>query len=608
MSWIQHPTLLVARISCAEPRLTAASPALLELLGLEPSDLPARPWQPCAESTLAGPLQAGGVVDVDAIWLEVADGGSVRVRLQGMVVDGVAELILTRLTRLPPAASALKELRDRHELALESARIGMWDWDIKNGEVHFDARWCEMLGYEQEELPGTYETWADRVHPEDLDHALELIRAHVDGESATYELVHRMRHKNGTWRHILTRGRAVERDHLGAAVRFFGAHADVTVEKEAELQALELVRSRTLFLATMSHEIRTPLHGLLGAIEVLDLHEMPKPSRALLEVMRSSGELLMSVVNDALELARSEHEELVANMEPFDLAEMLHHTVALHREQRASDAVAVSVELVGQVGWVRGDRNRLRQILGNLLGNAIRFTEVGSVVLRVVQYEERVHFEVVDTGPGIEHVHSIWRPFSLGDSSMARKHSGTGLGLTITRALVEGLGGFIGVMSTLGEGTTFRVDLPFSVCSAAPQGRAIEGVSGRSLKVVLVDDNAVNRMVASRLLQSLGHEVRSADSGREALVLCAIEDPDVVLLDLHMPGLDGIDTLKALRAQGTTSVALAVTADVSASERGVWTTAGFQGYLGKPFTREHLRRALGAVVDLGPSTVPVAAE
>ena len=608
MSWLRHPTLLVAELSGAGPQLTAASPPLLEMLGLAAEDLPVTPWGDGPQGRLMEQLGSGGVVDLDELSLKTSGGDSIPVRLQGIVTDGVAEVVVSRFTATAAASAsaALRELTNRHQLALESAGIGMWDWNIQDNSVHFDARWCEMLGYRQEELAPTYNTWARRVHPEDLDLALQLIQAHVLGESETYEVVHRLRHRDGSWRHILTRGRVVARDGNGGALRFVGAHADVTLERESELQALELVRSRTLFLATMSHEIRTPLHGLLGAIEVMELHDLPEPSRDLLEVMRASGELLMAVVNDALELARTEHEELVVNMEAFDLAALVRHTVDLHREQRASDAVTVRLELLGKVGWVRGDRNRLRQILGNLLGNAIRFTEEGAVVLRVRQVEEQVIFEVNDTGPGIEHVHSIWRPFSLGDSSMARKHSGTGLGLTITRALVEGLGGSIGVVSEVGAGTSFRVELPFAVCSATVSRGPVLEETGRSLNVVVVDDNPVNRMVAVRLLQSLGHVVRSAESGREALVLCAVQDPDVMLLDLHMPGLDGIQTLQALRAQGSSSVALAVTADVSASERGVWTSAGFQGYLGKPFTQQHLRQALAAAFALRPPREPVA--
>jgi signal transduction histidine kinase/CheY-like chemotaxis protein len=365
-------------------------------------------------------------------------------------------------------------------------------------------------------------------------------------------------------------------------------------------RADELARARTLFLADMSHEIRTPLFGLLGSVDLLVSGSPTAEQKPLLEVARSSGQHLRTLLDNILDLEKLEAGALAFDSRPCDLAALSREVLEMTR-----------ANLLPSDGseWAIVDGTRVRQILLNLLSNAAKFTANGTVTLAVERVDDRrVRFAVVDTGlgmaPGV--VERLFRRFQQADATVARRYGGTGLGLAITAGLAEGMGGRVDVRSRVGLGTTFSVELEAPRCApvdAPPSFAELPPVSASSSpaaplptpwRVLVVDDSAVNRTVCTALLRQLGVEAEAAEGGAEALAKLAGCAFDLVLTDLHMPGMSGIELTREIRRRGG-AVRLPVVAFSAATmpeEKADASEAGMDAFLPKPATREDLRRLL----------------
>lgn len=490
-----------------------------------------------------------------------------------------------------------EEHRERLELVLAGTRLGMWDWNPQTNEVAFDEQWARMLGHELSEIPFVLESWSSRVHEDDLPACFDDIRAHMEGRTEFYENVHRMRHKDGHWVHILDRGRIVQRDALGRPVRFTGTHTDITAWKEVERRALALAQGRTRFLANMSHEIRTPLHGMIGLIELLSQTELDLRQAELVRLLLGSGEHLLHLTNDILDHAKASAGQLVIDPYEFRLGCCVEESAHVFEERARSKGIDLEVRIEPEArGWVRGDGHRVRQILSNLVSNAVKFTAEGGVVLRVLRHEERIRFEVSDTGRGIEDTERIFNAYDQVDPSTAREFGGTGLGLAIVLDLVHGMAGAIEVASTPGEGTTFTVELPLPRVDREAESSAEEPEDpARGLRILVVDDHPVNQLVLQGMLALDGHEALMVGSGEAALATLASQDVDIVLMDLNMPGMGGEEALVLLRAAGVAARIVAVTGDALAETRQRCLDLGFDGFLAKPFRRSDLTRVLGSL-------------
>lgn len=381
-------------------------------------------------------------------------------------------------------------------------------------------------------------------------------------------------------------------------------------------------RAKTLFLANMSHELRTPLHGIMGMVDLLSAGGLSEQQVADLEVIRSTCRGLLSVIDDLLEFSRIEARQVQLEEAPFDLDALLRTVAAVHRKTAADRGLRLVYRPdVEPPGIVIGDQHRLAQVLHNLLSNAVKFTESGAVELhlvdsRVAEGATWVALEVRDTGIGIsgEQMPSLFEPFRQADSSFARRYGGSGLGLAIVRDLVGLMGGQLSVESTPGSGSTFRVEIPVRSAGAA----AAEKPAGTPpdpaprLRVLVAEDNAVNRQVMRRLLERAGHDVVLAVDGREALEVWQDHPLDLVLMDLQMPGLDGLQALRmirereALTGRARTPVA-AVTAHASRDDRERCLAAGADHYVPKPFPPGVLEHLL-AEVARGRGAEPLEAE
>lgn len=371
--------------------------------------------------------------------------------------------------------------------------------------------------------------------------------------------------------------------------------------EDAKVAAESADRSKTIFLATMSHEIRTPLNGILGLSELLMFDELPPGSRRSLDAIRASATALSGLLTEVLDLSRMDADGLSLRSEPFDMGRLARESVTIVAPSASSKGVAMTgpddVEC-----WVAGDVSRVRQVLLNLLGNAVKFTEEGSVRLRLKTSRHtggiEVVVEVADTGVGIaaDQLPFVFERFRQADAGHDRAASGAGLGLAISRTIIEEMGGSMTASSELGQGSCFgfTVVMPEAV-APRPQTRSTHA-RAEGLSVLVVDDDAINRMVVLGMLRRLGHAATSVSSGAEAIAWLVDAEVDVVLMDVQMPGMSGLETTEALRKRGATTPILALTANAMPADRDACLGAGMDGYLSKPVSMAELGRALDDVV------------
>ena len=402
-------------------------------------------------------------------------------------------------------------------------------------------------------------------------------------------------------------------DHLQVTARLAvseeAAKRAEAVMREARDLAERLARARSAFLANMSHEIRTPMNAVLGFVELILDTELTQEQRRALELVRSSSEALLMILNDILDYSKIEADHLELEAIPFDVSKVVHATASLLAVRARERHLELLAEVTPEVPRaVRGDPTRLRQILMNLIGNAIKFTEQGEVVVSVTTALAaddvvQLRFAIRDTGIGIapEHLGSVFREFTQADSTMTRRYGGTGLGLAISQRLVRLMGGEITVTSEVGRGSEFSFTLPFPAEVAAPRAAGLATLGGR--RMLIVDDNQTNRRILRDMLATEGikvDEASTAGEGLEAIRGAATKRApyDLAILDVQMPDMDGFQLATAVRAdRGLARTRLLML--TSAGQRGDGERCrelGIRGYLTKPMSRADLLEALGTVL------------
>lgn len=406
------------------------------------------------------------------------------------------------------------------------------------------------------------------------------------------------------------------------------AHAALVSRRNA--QALEASRQAALdangaksrFLALMSHELRTPMTGVLGMAHALAAQPLSDVQRDQVDVLVKSGELLLAQLNDILDLSKIEAGKLELDSAPFDPATVIEAAVGLWRESAGAKGLDLSFVVSSAfeaAPWVSGDAARLRQVVGNLIGNAVKFTDAGGIkveleILPQDAGQAGLVLSVADSGIGMspEQIERLFTPFTQADRSIAGRFGGTGLGLSICRQLVVAMGGTLSVESRPGAGSTFTVRLVLPLAEASEPSLAHSDdpeadLSG--LEVLVVDDNAINRTVVATLLEPFGCRVSTAEDGEQAIAFLGSHPADLVLLDIHMPGLSGVETLEIIRRRGLippSTPVIALTADAMKEQVDGLMAAGFSDVESKPVNVARLVGLMAELMDQADEEHPAA--
>jgi len=549
-----------------------------------------------------------------------------------------------RTAELAARTQELSVAEERLRLALEATSDGLWDWNIQTGENYCSPSYFRMLHLEPAQFePTTQSCWLALLHPEDRDRAPRDAMEKLS-TVGHYELEFRMCTGEGEYRWILSRGTLVERAPDGSPLRAIGTHQDITERKLAEREIRELnatlenkVQERTAqlavaskakseFLANMSHEIRTPLNAILGLTQLMERGELAPEQRDLLVKITDAGESLLRLLNDVLDLSKVEAGQLKLEQQSFEIGRVMRRLENLLAPGARERGLRFEVHPPETgLGRLLGDPFRLGQVLSNLAGNAIKFTQQGSVVVSVSVVSQtarsvRLRFQIEDTGIGIspEVMTRLFNPFTQADASTTRRFGGTGLGLSISKRLVEMMQGQMGVTSQEGEGSLFWFELTLERVQerSEPLAARISPASGKvarlpGLRVLAVDDNRINRFMLERLLKEEGAAVTSRVDGQQAVQTLSA-DPnewDVVLMDIQMPVMDGLAATRALRENPVTAgiPVIALTAGALPEERDAALAAGMNAFLTKPLNMEQLlvvlQPYLRAPHDEGPGAI-----
>lgn len=535
-----------------------------------------------------------------------------------------ALIIVRDITARKQAEIALRESEARWQFALEGSGDGIWDWNPKTNTVFYSRQWKAMLGYANDEVGDTLDAWANLAYPEDKVRCYADLNQHFSGETPVYQNEHRLRCKDGSYKWILARGKVIEWTADGQPLRVIGTHTDITERKRAEVQLqqtnAELARATRLkdeFLANMSHELRTPLNAILGMAEGLQEEVFGAISERQLKALQTierSGSHLLELINDILDVAKIESGQMQLDLMPIAVAPLCRSSLSFINHQALKKRIQVDLKLPPNLPELFVDERRIRQVLINLLNNAVKFTpEEGCITLEVSHQQNKaepdggdsslrsfLRIAVIDTGIGIapEHIGQLFQPFVQIDSALNRQYAGTGLGLSLVKRTVELHNGHVRVTSEVGVGSCFAITLPcatltspsFKQNNQADSPEPAQTQPSASPLILLAEDNEANISTVSSYLKAKGYRVLLAKNGQEAMTLAQFNSPDLILLDVQMPGMDGLEVMRQIRSDpDLESVPIIVlTALAMSGDRDRCLTAGATEYLSKPVKLKQL--------------------
>lgn len=520
------------------------------------------------------------------------------------------------ITERKDAAIKILETTKRFELAINGSSDGIWDWpDVSKNDQWWSPRLYQLLGYANEEVEATMSHLIYLLHPEDRERAIQNIHAHFE-YNEPFDIEYRLKTKSGVYRWFNARA-STERNEDGKAKRMAGSITDITARKKAEenissalKKAEQATATRSQFLANMSHEIRTPLTAMLGFAEALLDGDVPqKEKKTILKTIISNGQHLLSLINDILDLSKIDAGALSIETTTFSLLTIVDEIKNLLEPR----AVEKGIHLLCECEWplprvIQSDPLRLKQILINLIGNAIKFTEKGSVKVQITYQQELKTLIccVSDTGIGLttSQISNLFRPFSQADASTSRKFGGTGLGLTISNQLVQMLGGEIHVESEYGKGAKFWFNIPLQsmhhielidepVHTKAPvSSKKNETLPTLKGKVLIAEDIRANQRLLEIMLKKTGLEITFVENGLQAIAATRNDSFDLILMDMQMPDMDGYDAATRLRSEGYTVPIVALTANAMKDDINKCIKAGCNVHLGKPFQKDKIFKTL----------------
>lgn len=521
------------------------------------------------------------------------------------------------VSRLEEANQLVLENASRSRVALEAARVGLWDVpDASVHRFHVSESFQTVTGYCAEEFNNVFASVGKFVHPEDI---APLREAFAIGQKrmSRLRIDFRLKTKSRGYRWFSARARYSQ--NPDGSTRISGSLQDINFIKAAEEalragrdRAREANKAKSDFIAVMSHEVRTPLNAIMGSVEVLKRGGHDKATTELIDLIDDAGRGLLTIVSDLLDVSKIEAGKLEIVNSSTDLSALVNRTVDFWRAQASNKGLALQVDCSdADAGPLMLDAGRFRQIVGNLISNAIKFTDAGTVTAKLSTHAARngrveIAFSVIDTGPGVPDAlaETIFAPFEQAPSNASR--GGTGLGLFISRRLARMMGGDLTLEPARTNGAHFRLSMIADRANAV-----VDQIASRSAdpvwlgkRVLCVDDNENNRRIAELLLSKFGMDVTTCPSGEEALDVCSMQKFDLILMDIVMPEMDGMETLRRLRRDAECpnreTPVIALTAKQAPEDLAAYAAAGFEGSAGKPINVRELAMAIAPLVTETP--------
>jgi PAS domain S-box-containing protein len=527
--------------------------------------------------------------------------------------------VVRALLRMRELERDLLQSEERLRLATETAEIGTWDINPDSGEAVFDHQMQKLLGYTPRARASDWLAWRVRIHRDDAPAVLAELEA-AKGGALPFRREHRIVLPNGEQKWVAPYGRLHSEE--GQPARMVGVLVDISDRKRVEAEresvlrlgraalddAQHVARVKDEFLATLSHELRTPISVICNWLNIMRSGP-PSPEELAqgFEVMERNARLLTKLINDLLDVSGIISGKVVLEREPSRIEAIIRSSVDNVRPAADAKGITIATAIDALAGPTSVDPNRMQQVFANLLSNAIKFTGPGGrIEVQCRQVGMQVQVTVADTGEGIapEMLSSIFERFRQADSSITRRHGGLGLGLAIVRHIVELHGGAVSAHSDgPGKGTRFTIALPFfppaiqrGAAASAPAELPPRGSRLKGLRILAVDDDGDAREVLGKLLQREQAEVRTAGSARDAVAAVESWRPDILLLDLGMPGESGYELLVRLRRLGHQAPAVAMTGYAREEDAALVLYSGFQAHLAKPFQMDDLCRQIAALV------------
>jgi len=516
---------------------------------------------------------------------------------------------------------ALRKSEYEFRMLAESMPQIVWICDAAGMNVYFNQKWVDYTGLTLEECYGT--GWITPFHPEERQQALEAW-SNATASGTVYSLECRLRRADGVYKWWLIRGEPV-RNEQGSIEKWFGTCTDIDELKQSGEQLKLAIaaadtanKAKSRFLANMSHEIRTPMNAVIGLSRLLRDSQLNKTQQEYADLIVKSGNNMLRLINNILDLSRIEADRVELEDRPFDPREEVADILNLLSFQANEKGLELGASIDPALPFrVRGDAGCLRQILTNLIGNAIKFTPTGSVTLKVqIEHTDAknalLRCSVTDSGIGLpaDKLEHVFEPFAQADDSSTRRFGGTGLGLAICRQLVEMMGGEIGVESREGKGSTFWFTVQVGIATGddvADHAGRIEGsgkirpisYAGKNIRILLVEDDSINQLVTKNILRQAGASVDIANNGAEALRLLSENDYPLVLMDCQMPVMDGFEATAAIRnpvspVRNHSVPVIALTATALNEDRKQCLAAGMDGFLSKPLDVDSLLELLSS--------------
>ena len=552
------------------------------------------------------------------------DGYEYPVQLSGVVIKSANgdELICSVIqdishqkqieTELHLAKKQAETSNLRMKLANDSAQIGVWEWDLVSGELIWDEWMYKLYGITENSFSGAYDAWVNSIHPDDMEESRKQLDDAIAG-IGTFNPEFRVVHPNGQVRTIKASAEVI-RDNDGNPLKVIGVNYDITDKinainelEVAKCKAEQATQTKSEFLSNMSHEIRTPMNAILGGLQMVNTNSIDANSKVMIKNAVSSSKSLLTIINDILDYSKIESNKLSLEQEPFSMSDII-KSVTFEVDSIVSNK---GIQLVTNTDesfndrWL-GDIVRVKQVLLNLVSNAVKFTDKGSVNINLseILYHEKqaISIEVTDTGIGMneEARAGIFERFSQADNSTTRKFGGTGLGMSITLSLIRMMGGTIDLNSEIGRGTTITVILPL----VRTNTRFSSGVQKtmtppllRGKKILIAEDNEINQIVVQSMLESTQAELTIVNNGKQAVEAAKKEDFDLILMDIQMPEMDGVEAMQNISSFRAHTPIVALTANAMVDDVSNYLSQGFDAHITKPIDLGVLYGILNSLIN-----------